>query len=94
MSKDNLLPPERVTRYNLTIAFEELYTREDTQLHAAANAVGVVASAIEALLTSDLALQTLLKTQNLQLNIIAPARVSTPQHAGIARGNESLRSNE
>lgn len=94
MSKDNLLPPERVTRYNLTIAFEELYTRENTQLHATANAVGVVASAIEALLTTDMALQALLKTQNLQLNIIAPARVSTSQNVGVARGNETLRSNE
>jgi hypothetical protein len=78
MSKDNILPPERVTRYNLTIAFEELYTREDTQLHAAANAIGVVASAIEELITTDTALQKLLEIQNLKLSIIAPARVSTP----------------
>jgi len=77
MSKDNMLLTERVTRYNLTIAFEELYTREDAQLHAAANAIGVVASAIEELLTTDTALQKLLKMQNLKLNIIAPARVRT-----------------
>jgi hypothetical protein len=79
MSKDTLLPPERVTRYNLTIAFEELYTQEDSQLHAAANAIGVVASAIEELIAKDTALQKLLKMRNLKLNIIAPARVSTPQ---------------
>jgi hypothetical protein len=76
MFKDNLLPSERVTRYNLTIVFEELYTQDDTQLHASANGIGVVASAIEELITTDSALQTLLKLQNLKLNIIAPARVS------------------
>ena len=77
MSKESMLPAERVTRYNLTIAFAELYTQEAAQLHAAANGIGVVASAIEELLTSNTALQTLLKLQNLQLHIIAPARVST-----------------
>jgi hypothetical protein len=77
MSKHNVLPSERVTRYNLTIVFEELYTRDDTQLQATADAIGAVASAIEALITTDTALQTLLKMQNLNLNIITPARVST-----------------
>jgi hypothetical protein len=79
MSKDTVLPAERVTRYNLTIAFEELYTQEDSQLSAAANGIGVVASAIEELLTSDTALQMLLKLQNLQLHIVAPSRVSSLQ---------------
>ncbi len=76
MSKDKALPSERVARYNLTIVFEELYTQDDAELHASANAIGVVASAIEALITADVALQKLLKTQNLKLNVIAPARVS------------------
>jgi hypothetical protein len=76
MTKDNLPPSERVTRYNLTIVFEELYTRDDTQLHASANAIGVLASAVEELITTNIALQTLLKLQNLKLKIIAPARVS------------------
>jgi hypothetical protein len=77
MSKQSMLPSERVTRYNLTIVFEELYTQDDTQLHTSANAIGTVASAIEQLITTDTALQKLLKVQNLKLNIIAPARVST-----------------
>lgn len=74
MSKDNALPSGRVARYNLTIVFEELYTQDDAELHASANAIGVVVSAIEALITTDAALQKLLKMQNLKLNIIAPAR--------------------
>jgi hypothetical protein len=94
MSKESMLPAERVTRYNLTIAFEELYTQEDSQLHAAANGIGVVASAIEELLTTDMALQKLLKLQNLQLNIIAPVRVSKFQESGAVRENELLRSND
>jgi hypothetical protein len=35
MSTDNVLPAQRVTRYNLTIAFEELYTQDATQLDEA-----------------------------------------------------------
>jgi hypothetical protein len=77
MSKDNTLPSERVTRYNLTVVFEELFTQDDTQLHASANAIGVVVSAIEALISTDIVLQELLEKANLQLKIIAPARVST-----------------
>jgi hypothetical protein len=74
MSKKTMLPAGRMTRYNLTIAFEELYTQEDSQLQAAANGIGVVASAIEELLSGNTALQTLLRLHNLQLHIIAPAR--------------------
>jgi hypothetical protein len=77
MSKDNTLPSERVTRYNLSVVFEELFTQDDTQLHASANAISVVASAIEALISTDMALQELLEKANLRLKIIAPARVST-----------------
>jgi hypothetical protein len=77
MSKDTMLASERVARYSLTIVFEELYTRDHTQLQASADAIGAVASAIEALITTDTALQTLLKMQNLKLNMIAPARAST-----------------
>ena len=74
MSKDNVMHSRRVTRYNLTIAFEELYTQDDTQLHASANAIADVARAIEQLITTDTALQELLKTQNLKLSMISPAR--------------------
>jgi hypothetical protein len=94
MSKDNVMYSQRVTRYNLTIAFEELYTQEDTQLHASANAIAEVASAIEQLITTDMALQKLLKTQNLTLNIISPTRGSARQSAGESRGNGPRLSNE
>jgi hypothetical protein len=72
---------QRVTRYNLTIAFEEAYTQDDTQLHVSANAIGEVASMIEQLITTDRALQELLKTQNLTLNIISPTRMPVRQEA-------------
>ena len=74
MSKDNVLHSQRVTRYNLIIAFEELYTQDDTQLHASANAIAAVARAIEQLIATDTALQELLKTQNLKLSMISPTR--------------------
>jgi hypothetical protein len=76
MSKDNILHSHRVTRYNLTIAFEEIYTQDDTQLHASANAIADIAKAIEHLITTDTALQELLKPQNLKLSTISPARLS------------------
>jgi hypothetical protein len=76
---------QRVTRYNLTIAFEEVYTQDDTQLHASANAIGEVASMIEQLIATDRALQELLKTQNLTLNMISPIRVSVEQDARNSR---------
>jgi hypothetical protein len=75
---------QRVTRYNLTIAFEELYTPDAAQLQDSANTIGDVAGAIEQLLTSDTALQELLTTQNLKLSIISPARASTRLGAGGA----------
>ena len=65
---------QRVTRYNLTIAFEELYTQEATQLHASAEAISEVACAIEQLITTDTVLQELLKTHNLKLSMISPVR--------------------
>jgi hypothetical protein len=80
MSEENTPPARRVTRYNLTIAFEELYTQDDSQLHTSANAIGDVASVIEQLITTDTALQELLTTHNLTLNIISPARLS-PRHS-------------
>jgi hypothetical protein len=76
---------QRVTRYSLTIAFEEQYTQDNTQLHASANAIGHIASAIEQLITTDRALQELLKTQNLTLNIISPTRMSVRYEAGDSR---------
>ena len=76
---------QRVTRYNLTIVFEELYTQDNTQLHASANAIGEVASMIEQLIATDRALQELLKTQNLTLNMISPIRVSMGQDASNPR---------
>jgi hypothetical protein len=82
MSKDSALHPQWVTRYNLTIAFEELYTQDASQLHATANAIGEVASAIEQLLVTDASLQELLKAQNLKLSVIAPARLSARPDAG------------
>jgi hypothetical protein len=64
-----------------------VYTQDDTQLHASANAIGEVASAIEQLIATDRALQELLKTQNLILNIISPIRMSMLHGAGYSRGN-------
>jgi hypothetical protein len=90
MSKNDVKHVQRVTRYKLTIAFEELYTQDDTQLHASANAIGDVVSAIERLLITDTSLQELLKTQNLKLNIVSPTRVPTRPDAGDARGNGSF----
>jgi hypothetical protein len=79
MSKDNVKHAHWVTRYNLTIAFEELYTENDAELHASANAIGGVARAIEQLIITDPALQALLQMQNLQLNIISPDRAAKRQ---------------
>ncbi len=76
MSKDDEPHARRVTRYNLTIVFEELYTQDDTELYNSANAIGDVVRVIEQLITTDTALQELLKTQNLKLSIIAPTRES------------------
>lgn len=94
MSKDNVIYSQRVTRYNLTIAFEELYTQDATQLYASANAIGDVASVIEQILTTDAALQELLETQNLKLSIVAPERVSTRLGAGDSSMSRSRLSNE
>jgi hypothetical protein len=85
---------QRVTRYNLTIAFEELYTQDNTQLHASANAISHIAIAIEQLITTDRALQELLKTQNLTLNIISPTRMPVRQEAGDVRRNAPCLSDE
>jgi len=85
---------QRITRYNLTIAFEERYTQDNTQLHASANAIDEVASAIEQLIASDTALQDLLRIQNLTLHIISPIRMSTPHGAGYFREHEPYLSNE
>jgi hypothetical protein len=76
MPKNTTMHAQRVTRYNLTIAFEELYMQEATQLHASAEAIGEVACAIEQLISTDTALQELLKTQNLKLSMISPLRPS------------------
>jgi hypothetical protein len=76
MPKNTTLHAQRVTRYNLTIAFEEQYTQEATQLHAAAEAIGEVARAIEQLISTDTALQELLKKLNLKLSMISPQRPS------------------
>jgi hypothetical protein len=82
MSKDSALHLQWVTRYNLTVAFEELYTQDAIELRATANAIGEVASAIERLLVTDAALQELLIAQNLKLSVIAPARLSTRPDTG------------
>jgi hypothetical protein len=76
MTKKTMMHTQRVTRYNLTIAFEELYTQDATQLHTSADAIGEVARAIEQLITTDTALQELLKAHNLKLSIISPVRTS------------------
>ena len=85
---------QRITRYNLTIAFEEPFTQENTQLHASANAIGEVASAIERLISTDTALQELLRIQNLTLHIISPIRKSTPQGSGDSGRKGPRLSNE
>jgi hypothetical protein len=79
MFKDSLLATERVTRYNLTITFEELYTADDAELHASANAIGDIVKAIEQLISTDPGLQTMVLQQNLKLNIISPDRVAKRQ---------------
>jgi hypothetical protein len=76
MAKNTTMHAQRVTRYNLTIAFEELYTQETTQLHASADAIREVARAIEQLISTDTALQELLKKQNLKLSMLSPLRPS------------------
>jgi hypothetical protein len=76
MAKKTMMHTQRVTRYNLTIAFEELYTQDAAQLHASAKAIGEVARAIEQLISTDTALQELLKKQNLKLSMISPVRTS------------------
>jgi hypothetical protein len=76
MAKNTMMHTQRVTRYNLTIAFEELYTQDAAQLHTSADAIGEVARAIEQLITTDTALQELLKTHNLKLSMISPVRMS------------------
>lgn len=79
MSKDNLKHTHWVTRYNLTIAFEELYTEDDAELHASANTIGDVVSAIEQLISTDPRIRTMLQQQNLKLNIVSPDRAAKPQ---------------
>lgn len=79
MSKDNLKHAHWVTRYNLTIAFEELYTEDDAELHASANTIGDVVSAIEQLISTDPRIRTMLQQQNLKLNIVSPDRAAKPQ---------------
>lgn len=87
MSKDNQKHAQWVTRYNLTIAFEELYTQDDAQLHASANAIGEIARTIEQLIITDTALQTLLRMQNLKLRIVSPDRGSKQDVDGNSRGS-------
>ena len=95
MSEDRVLHPQRMTRYNLTIAFEELYTQDSAQLHTTANAIGEVASTIEELLTNDTALQELLRARNLKLSIIAPTRVpKQPGGGGSGLGGQRLLSEQ
>lgn len=77
MAKDTAIHAQRVTRYKLTIAFEELYTQDETQLRVSADAVGEIVLAIEQLITTDTALQELLKTHNLKLSMISPVRPSS-----------------
>ena len=79
MSKDNLKHTHWVTRYNLTIAFEELYTEDDAELHASANTIGDVVSAIEQRISTDPGIRTMLQQQNLKLNIVSPDRAAKPQ---------------
>jgi hypothetical protein len=79
MSKANVKHARWVTRYNLTIAFEELYTEDDAELHASANAIGDVVSAIEQLISTDPGLRTMLQLQNLKLNIVSPDRAAKRQ---------------
>jgi hypothetical protein len=89
-----MMHAQRVTRYNLTIAFEEPFTQDNTQLHASANAIGHIAGTIEQLITTDRALQELLKIQNLTLNIISPTRMAVWCEAGASREFAPHLSNE
>ncbi len=74
MSKKHV---RRVTRYSLTIAFEEIYTKDSGQLEASANVIGEVIAAIQQVLTADATIQAKLTQQNLKLHMMAPERVST-----------------
>ncbi len=78
MSKDNARLAYRVTRYNLTIAIDKLYSEDETQLHTSANAIGDVARAIEQLISVDPELQSMLQMQNLTLNIVFPQPAAEP----------------
>ena len=91
---DNEKHAQWVTRYNVTIAFEELYTQDAAQLHASANAISEIARTIEQLIITDTALQTLLRRQNLKLSIIAPDRGSKRDVDGSSRGSRPALSQE
>jgi hypothetical protein len=71
--------PQRVTRYKLTVAFEELYTTDPNRLAESANTICELSSAIQHSLAMDTALQDRLAAQDLTLCIMAPARASTRQ---------------
>lgn len=85
MAKPTMMDRQRVTRYNLTIAFEEFYTQEASQLHASADAIGEVACAIEQVIATDTVLQEVLSRHNLKLSMISPVRKSPQDGAGTAR---------
>jgi hypothetical protein len=77
---------QRVSRYNLTIVFEEPYTRDPAQLESSATMIGEIISAIQQTIIADKALQARLATQNLQIHMIAPERIAPRR--GLPRSQE------
>jgi hypothetical protein len=69
-------PSHPVSRYNLTIVFEEIYTRDPAQLEISANAIGEIIGTIQQALLADTALQAKLAAQHLSIQMIAPERVA------------------
>ena len=94
MSKDNQKHAQWITRYNLTIAFEELYTQDDAELQVSANAIDDIASTIEQLIITDTALRTLLRMQNLKLSIVSPDRGSKREVDSNSRSSRPPLSHE
>jgi hypothetical protein len=60
----------------------------------AGGATSPTGAGIEQLITTDVALQELLKTQHLTMNSISATRLSTRQGAGDCRGNGPSLSNQ
>ncbi len=68
-------PVQRVTRYNLILSFEELYTTDSQQLRASAEAITSIIRTIETLVETNAHIQAMLAEQHLTIATVAPARI-------------------